>query len=192
MSTALVIVDVTRDLGEGGALEVPGGEDVAAAISHHLVTHGDSYAHVVATRDGHVDPGPHFSPTPDHVDSWPAHCVAGTPGADLHPALDTTRVEAVFGKGEHHGAPSGFDGICEKDGWSLRAWLHARGVDAVDVVGLTTDHGVRATALDAVRHGFATRVPLALTAGWSKITTDAACEDMRAHGVELSGAPVLH
>ncbi|MGH8870247.1 MAG: isochorismatase family protein [Actinomycetes bacterium] len=191
MSTSLVVVDVQNDFCEGGSLEVAGASEVAAAITRYLTEHAHEYAHVVATRDHHMDPGPHFSDEPDFVDSWPPHCLAGTPGADFHPALDTSSFETVFLKGERHGAYSGFEGISEDDGWSLRAWLHARGVDAIDVLGLTTDHCVRLTALDGVMHGFATRVLLDYTAGVSKVTTDAALEEMREHGVTLVGAPVL-
>jgi nicotinamidase/pyrazinamidase len=70
---------------------------------------------------------------------------------------------------------------------ALADWLRARGVDAVDVVGIATDHCVRATALDAVAEGFATRVLLPLTAGVSGVTTDAALDQLRTAGVELEG-----
>jgi len=64
-------------------------------------------------------------------------------------------------------------------------------VEELDVAGIATDHCVRATALDAARHGFATRVLLRLTAGVNPVTTGAALDEMRAAGVELAGAPVL-
>src|SRR3712207_2384565 len=108
MSRALLVVDVQNDFCEGGSLAVAGGAAVAAAISAHVAS--SSYDHVVATRDYHVDPGSHFSETPDFVDSWPVHCVAGTPGASFHPELDVTAVEAVFSKGAHAAAYSGFEG----------------------------------------------------------------------------------
>jgi len=191
MTRALVVVDVQNDFCEGGSLAVAGGADVASAISRHLAEHGAEYAHVVASRDHHVDPGGHFADEPDYVDSWPRHCVSGTPGAELHPNLDASALEAVFAKGERQAAYSAFEGISETDGYSLRAWLHARGVDALDVAGLTTDHCVRATALDAVMLGFATRVLLALTAGVRPDTTEHALDEMREHGVDLVGFPVL-
>ena len=97
------------------------------------------------------------------MDTWPPHCVVGTGGVDLHPALDHGPLEAVFDKGEHAAAYSGFEGRSHRT--PLADWLRARGVDAVDVVGIATDHCVRATALDAVGNGFATRVLLNLTAG---------------------------
>ena len=106
---ALIIVDVQNDFCEGGSLAVTGGAAVARAISARLAgDHG--YDHVVATKDFHIDPGGHFSDHPDYVDSWPRHCVAETPGADFHPDLDTSAVEAVFRKGAYAAAYSGFEG----------------------------------------------------------------------------------
>ncbi|MEU4739384.1 isochorismatase family protein [Actinosynnema sp. NPDC023658] len=162
MSKALIVVDVQNDFCEGGSLAVTGGAAVAAAISAHVAS--SSYDHVVATRDYHVDPGSHFSETPDFVDSWPVHCVAGTAGASFHPELDVTAVEAVFSKGAYEAAYSGFEGA-SGGGEQLVEWLRARGVEQVDVVGIATDHCVRATALDAASAGFATTVLLDLTAG---------------------------
>jgi nicotinamidase/pyrazinamidase len=185
MTRALVVVDVQNDFCEGGSLAVAGGADVAAAISEHVRAHAADYAHVVATRDHHVDPGGHFAEQPDFVDTWPAHCVVGTDGVELHPRLEREPLEAVFDKGEHAAAYSGFEG--RSDGVALADWLRARGVDAVDVVGIATDHCVRATALDAVAEGFATRVLLPLTAGVSGVTTDAALDQLRTAGVELEG-----
>jgi nicotinamidase/pyrazinamidase len=185
MPRALIVVDVQNDFCEGGSLAVAGGADVAARITEHLRTAGGGYAHVVATRDHHVDPGGHFAEQPDFLDTWPAHCVVGTPGVELHENLDRGPVEAVFDKGEHAAAYSGFEGAA--DGVPLADWLRARGVDAVDVVGIATDHCVRATALDAVGHGFATRVLLDLTAAVAEATTEAALDQLRTAGVELDG-----
>ena len=186
MTRALVVVDVQNDFCEGGSLAVAGGAHVAAAISEHARAHAADYAHVVATRDHHVDPGGHFAEQPDFVDTWPAHCVVGTDGVELHPRLEREPIEAVFDKGEHAAAYSGFEGSADEV--PLADWLRAHGVDAVDVVGIATDHCVRATALDAVGEGFATRVLLPLTAGVSEATTDAALDQLRAAGVELEGA----
>ena len=185
MTRALLVIDVQNDFCEGGSLAVSGGADVAAAISEHARTAAGDYAHVVATRDHHVDPGGHFSPSPDFVDSWPAHCVVGTGGVELHPRLDREPIEAVFDKGEYAAAYSGFE--ARSDGTPLAEWLRSRGVDAVDVVGIATDHCVRATALDAVGNGFATRVLLPLTAGVAEATTEAALDQLRTAGVELEG-----
>ncbi|MEU5690264.1 isochorismatase family protein [Actinosynnema sp. NPDC020468] len=186
MAKALIVVDVQNDFCEGGSLAVAGGAAVAAAISAHVAAGG--YDHVVATRDYHVDPGSHFSATPDFVDSWPVHCVAGTAGASFHPELDVTPVEAVFSKGAYAAAYSGFEGA-SGGGEQLTDWLRAHDVDAVDVVGIATDHCVRATALDAVAAGFATTVLLDLTAGVSRATVDGALERLAAAGVVLEGTP---
>ncbi|MQA79937.1 MAG: isochorismatase family protein [Streptosporangiales bacterium] len=190
MAKALVIVDVQNDFCEGGALAVAGGSDVAAAITDLIVQRRSDYAQVVATRDNHIDPGSHFSDEPDYVDSWPRHCVAGSPGAEFHPALDASRVDAVFNKGEFTAGYSGFEGETH-DAEPLDEWLHDRDVDTLDVVGIATDHCVRATAADAARAGFTTRVLLDLTAGVSRETTDKALDELRAAGVELAGTPVL-
>ena len=182
---ALIVVDVQNDFCEGGSLPVTGGAAVAATISERLRAGGGPWDRVVATRDHHIDPGAHFSPTPDFLESWPAHCVVGTEGVELHPALDRGPIEAVFDKGEHAAAYSGFEGAA--DGVSLGDWLRGHDVDAVDVVGIATDHCVRATALDAVGQGFATRVLLHLTAGVTDGTTDAAIEEMAAAGAQMEG-----
>jgi nicotinamidase/pyrazinamidase len=186
MTRALVVVDVQNDFCEGGSLAVTGGAAVAAAISEHVRTASADYAHVVATRDHHIDPGAHFAEQPDFLDTWPAHCVVGTGGVELHPALDREPIEAVFDKGEYAAAYSGFE--ARSAGTPLADWLRERGVDAVDVVGIATDHCVRATALDAVGAGFATRVLLPLTAGVAEATTEAALEQLRTAGVELEGS----
>jgi len=191
MTKALVIVDVQNDFCEGGSMGVAGGADVAAAIAAYVRAHRDEYADVVATRDYHVDPGAHFSDDPDFVDSWPAHCVAGTPGASFHPAFAETEVDAVFSKGAHTAAYSGFEGSDDASGTPLGTWLRERGVDTVDVVGIATDHCVRATAADAAAAGLSTRVLLDLTAGVARPTTDRALTELRAAGVELSGEPVV-
>ena len=183
---ALIIVDVQNDFCEGGSLAVTGGADVAREVSEHVSRHAADYDHVVATADWHVDPGPHFSSTPDFVDSWPVHCVAATAGADFHPALDVTPIEAVFEKGHYSAAYSGFEGT-QHDGTTLTEWLTARGVEQVDVVGIATDYCVRATATDAATLGFTTRVLLDLTAGVSPATTESAVDALRAAGVEIVG-----
>lgn len=180
---ALIIVDVQSDFCEGGSLAVTGGSDVARKVTDLLAQH--DYDHVVATKDWHVDPGAHFSETPDYRDSWPRHCEVGTPGVDFHPALDASVVEAVFHKGHYSAAYSGFEGATEGEGVGLADWLRAHDVDAVDVVGVATDYCVKATAADAVDAGFTTRVLLHLTAGVSPTTTAAAVDTLRAAGVEV-------
>jgi nicotinamidase/pyrazinamidase len=185
MSRALIVVDVQNDFCEGGSLAVAGGAAVAARITEYLGV--SDYAAVVATRDYHVDPGAHFSPEPDYVDTWPPHCRVGTPGAEFHPNLDTGRIEAVFSKGAHSAAYSGFEGTAES-GEGLADWLRDKGIDTVDVCGIATDYCVRATALDARAAGLRTRVLLGLTAGVAPETTASALDRMRTAGIELAGA----
>jgi nicotinamidase/pyrazinamidase len=182
MARALIIVDVQNDFCEGGSLAVAGGASVAERINARSGS-GD-YAEVVATRDYHVDPGEHFSDHPDFVRSWPPHCVAGTPGASFHPSLDVALIRAVFSKGEYAAAYSGFEGT-SPEGAGLADWLRAREVDEVDVVGIATDYCVRATALDAARAGFTTRVLTDLTAGVAPESTAAALDELRAAGVTV-------
>jgi nicotinamidase/pyrazinamidase len=179
---ALIIVDVQNDFCEGGSLAVTGGAKVAADVSTHA--RRSAYDHVVATRDHHVDPGAHFSDTPDFVDSWPPHCRVGTPGASFHPELDVAPIEAVFDKGAHTAAYSGFEGA-EPNGTGLLEWLADRGVTEVDVVGIATDHCVRATALDAAAAGLQVTVLLDLCAGVAPESTERAITELRAAGVTV-------
>lgn len=195
MHRALIVVDVQNDFCEGGSLAVAGGADVAAAITDLVgQTAGSCYRYVVATRDHHIDPGDHFSDTPDYQHSWPVHCVAGTEGSGFHPnfapALASGAIDAVFDKGAHTAAYSGFEGA-DENGTPLADWLHAHAVSEVDVVGIATDHCVRATALDALRAGLRTHVLLDLTAGVAAHSTERALAELRAAGAELTGKPVL-
>jgi nicotinamidase/pyrazinamidase len=190
VSRALIIVDVQNDFCEGGSLAVTGGAAVAAGISLVLSSKPERWDHVVATKDWHIDPGRHFSDHPDYLDTWPVHCVAGSSGSDFHPELKTDRIEAVFHKGEHAGAYSGFEGHTE-DGETLAAWLRERDVNEVEVVGIATDHCVRATSLDAKANGFATTVLLDLTAGVADGTTQAALKEFQTAGIATSGTPVV-
>ncbi|GAA0907273.1 isochorismatase family protein [Streptomyces thermoalcalitolerans] len=207
MRRALIVVDVQNDFCEGGSLAVAGGADVAAAITE-LIGQGSppgpggtgssgdfaGYHHVVATRDHHIEPGGHFADEPDYAQSWPAHCVAGTEGVGFHPnfapAVASGAIDAVFDKGAYSAAYSGFEGT-DENGVSLADWLRDHEIDEVDVVGIATDHCVRATALDAVKEGFRTRVLLDFTAGVSQETTERALEELRQAGVELMGKPVV-
>jgi nicotinamidase/pyrazinamidase len=111
--------------------------------------------------------------------------VAGTAGAAFHPALDVAPIQAVFDKGEFTAAYSGFEGA-EPHGTSLTDWLRARGVTRVDLAGIATDYCVRATALDALRAGFAVTVLADLTAGVAPGTTAAALDEMRAAGATVT------
>jgi nicotinamidase/pyrazinamidase len=190
MKQALIVVDVQNDFCEGGSLPVAGGARVASDISellHHWTRQdpkSPAYDVVVATKDHHIDPGSHWSETPDFVDSWPVHCKVGTDGEAFHPNLDPQPFDAVFLKGEHAAAYSGFEGR-NGDGTTLASWLRNHGVEQVDVCGLATDHCVRATALDAVSNGFATRLLPDLCAGVAPESTEKALAEMREAGVNV-------
>jgi nicotinamidase/pyrazinamidase len=193
---ALIIVDVQNDFCEGGSLAVAEGGAVAAAIASYVAENPDRYAAIVATADWHESPGAHFAQSPeepDFVDSWPPHCVADTHGAQFHPAIAATiaQADAVFRKGAHTAAYSGFEGSTREGDREigLGEWLTECGVGQVDVVGIATDHCVRATALDAAAAGLGTRVLLDLTAAVAPQTTTVALAQLREAGVELSGRP---
>ena len=208
MSRALIIVDVQNDFCEGGSLAVPGGAAVAGAISEYLDAHNREFDYVVATQDWHIDPGSHFSDTPDYKDSWPRHCVAGTRGAELHPDLDTEYVDAYFRKGQFAAAYSGFEGLLapedavptgerqagglpggdalesDEDAIGLDDWLQSHDVEDLVVVGIATDYCVKATALDAVQAGYGVTVVRSLTAGIAEDLEDTVAE------LELGGADI--
>jgi nicotinamidase/pyrazinamidase len=185
---ALVVVDVQNDFCEGGALGVPGGAAVAAAISAYARGHADDYAVVVATRDWHVDPGAHFAPSgtpPDYTETWPVHCRAGTPGAAFHPALALPEGTVVVSKGEHAAAYSGFDGVDEQ-GRPLDVVLRERGITDIDVVGIATSFCDKATALDAASLGYRTRLLRSLCADVAGADTDATVAALAAAGVAVA------
>ncbi|MDJ0456248.1 isochorismatase family protein [Arthrobacter sp. NQ7] len=209
MSRALIIVDVQNDFCEGGSLAVTGGAAVAGAISEYLDAHNSEFDYVVATQDWHIEPGSHFSDSPDYKDSWPPHCVAGTRGAELHPDLDTEYIDAYFRKGQYAAAYSGFEGLLapedavptgerqaggmpgslditdpDGDAIGLDDWLQSHDVEDVVVVGLATDYCVKATALDAVQAGYGVTVVRSLTAGIAEDLEDAVAE------MELGGADI--
>ena len=190
MKRALVVVDVQNDFCEGGSLPVTGGAQVAHDIAG-LVQRWEqkgpdapAFDHVVATKDHHVDPGDHWSSDPDFVDSWPVHCRVGTDGEAFHANLDPRPFDAIFLKGEHQAAYSGFEGRTTA-GAGLADWLRKHGVTEVDICGIATDHCVRATALDAAAEGFRTRVLTPLCAGVAPETTEAALVAMRDAGVDV-------
>jgi nicotinamidase/pyrazinamidase len=140
---------------------------------------------VVATKDHHVDPGDHWAKEPDFVDTWPVHCRVGTDGEAFHPNLDPQPFDAVFLKGEHQAAYSGFEGT-SADGTALADWLRGREIEHVDVCGIATDHCVRATVLDAVEHGFGVRLLTELCAGVAPESTQKALAEMREAGAEIA------
>ena len=147
MARALLIIDFQNDFTSGGALAVPGGDEIAGPVKRLA----DQFDHVFATRDWHP---------PDHASfateggPWPVHCVQGTHGAELHPGMRDVEVEAIVDVGVETD-DEGYSGF-EKS--RLADLLHEAGVDEVAVVGLATDYCVRASAIDACREGFDTTV----------------------------------
>ena len=191
MSSALLIVDVQNDFTEGGALAVEGGDAVASGITEFLAAHADDYAVIVASRDWHDpegDNGGHFSGSPDYVDSWPVHCVAGTEGAEYDPLLATDAVTHHIRKGQGRPAYSLFEGVTDAGG-TVASVLTEAGVVSADVVGIATDHCVRATALDAIEHGVHVRVLTDLVAGVAPDSSQAALAELAHAGAELAESP---
>lgn len=182
-AAALIVVDVQNDFCEGGALPVSGGtqaaEDIATFINGIWNLEewwGDeTYRLIVASRDFHdqySDNGGHFSDNPDFKNTWPRHCVIGTKGAELHPAVARIRFDRLFSKGYKAPAYSAFQGVgCNE---YLDTYLKRHGITHVDVVGIAGDYCVRQTALDAVRLGYKTSVLPGLIAsvGGRKATYD--------------------
>lgn len=148
----LVIVDAQNDFCPGGALATSRGDAVARDIAK--LVRETSYDIIAATQDWHIEPEGHFATEPDFIDTWPVHCVAGSQGAAMHAALADAPIDAYFHKGAYTAAYSGFEAECTDDGASLAQWLRDRGVKGLDIVGIATDHCVRATALDALKEGF--------------------------------------
>lgn len=190
MGKALFIIDVQNDFTEGGALGVDGGAAVAAGITELLARSSRDYDHVFASRDWHDadnDNGGHFatSAAPDFVDSWPVHCVAGTEGAEYHPALDTSFVDIHVRKGQGKPAYSIFEGTTT-DGSTVAAVLDELGVTEIDVAGIATDYCVRASALDALGAGRSVRVLTDLVAGVAAASSAAALVELDAAGAELT------
>ena len=184
MPRALIIVDVQPTFCEGGALPVEGGNAVAQAVARFVDDHRGDYALIATTQDWHIDPGAHFSETPDFVDTWPPHGVAGTAEAELHPALTHVNADVTMKKGQYEAAYSGFEGTTE-DGSTLEQALRDAGITDVDVVGLAESHCVASTAIDAAHAGFTTRVLSDLTVPVTEELGKAAREKMRAEGVTL-------
>ena len=207
MAKALIIVDVQNDFCAGGALATDRGAKVASLISEYVEDNHHRYEAVVTTQDWHIDPGAHFSDTPDFVDSWPVHCVANTEGAEIHPNLDTDYIEAYFRKGRYEAAYSGFEGLqapeesvmtgehepgatLDDEGpkTPLADWLDEHEIQDVDIVGIATDYCVLATAKDAVDAGYETRVLIDLTAPVHENKLDEIIAEMEDEGITVKQA----
>jgi nicotinamidase-related amidase len=186
MAEALIIVDFQRDFTPpGGALAVPRGDEIAVRLNE--LAHDPRFAAVVATRDWH--PAGHRS-FREQGGPWPSHCVQDTPGAQLHPGLDSGRIDAVIDKGT---APD-TDGYSAFESEELRVLLREQDVTAVTVVGLATDYCVLNTARDALREGLAVTVDTSATRAVDVNPGDGerALEELRALGAvvaDLSARP---
>jgi nicotinamidase/pyrazinamidase len=193
----LLVVDVQNDFCPGGALGVPGGDEVVPAINRIA----RRFAHVVLTQDWH--PPGHASFASAHPGRksfepvelaygrqilWPDHCVQQTLGASFHPALDVPRVELVIRKGFHPAIDSysAFRENDRKTPTGLAGYLRERGFERVTLCGLATDFCVLYSAIDAREAGFAATVLLdACRALDVEGSLALALEAMRAAGVEL-------
>jgi nicotinamidase/pyrazinamidase len=180
MARALIIVDYQNDFARpDGALSVPAGEEIAGAINAHAVSGG--YDFVLATRDWHPRDHGSFAA---QGGPWPEHCVEGTEGAELHPDLDTSQIDAIVDKGHDPGT----DGYSGFEATGLAERLRGRGVDELTIVGLATDYCVLNTARDALREGFGVRVDPAAVRGVDVEPGDSAraLDELRAAGASVA------
>ena len=186
---ALLIVDFQNDFCPGGALPVAEGDRIAGPVNALL----DSFDLVVATRDWH--PPDHGSFVGVEVDAdkwrgadppsiWPVHCVQGTDGAELHPALDRAKIDVVIDKGQDPNS-QGYSGFQDT---TLAELLRERGVERLFVTGLATDYCVKNTVLDARRIGFEVTVVEDAVRGVDVEPGDSerALEEMEGAGAELA------
>src|SRR5688572_1639932 len=176
MADALLIIDFQNDFTPGGALAVPEGDEIGPAVR----ALADQYEVIVATRDWHP---PDHSSFAAQGGPWPVHCVTGTHGAELHPAMDGIELDALVDVGRERD-DQGYSGFEKSD---LAQILRAKGVDRVVVCGLATDYCVRASAIDACREGFGVIVATDAIRGVEVEPGDSerAIEDMREAGARL-------
>lgn len=145
---------------------------------------------MIASRDWHDgdnDNGGHFHPEPDYVDTWPEHCVSGTPGAEYHPALAVDEIDVHVRKGQGIPAYSAFEGVADEGG-TLHEVLDRAGIDEVEIAGIATDYCVRATALDALASGRSVTVLSDLIAGVAPDSSAAALDELAAAGARITPA----
>ena len=199
---ALLLIDIQNDFVPGGQLAVPDGDAVIPLVNA-LRPH---FELVVASQDWH--PAGHQSFASSHAGRapfdqidlhglpqtlWPDHCVQETPGAALHPALDTRRVEAIFRKGmvPEIDSYSAFYDNGHRKATGLADYLRGRGATAVYLAGLAGDYCVYYSALDAVAEGFATHIITDATRPISAEGFRAALADMQAKGIHLLESQTL-
>ena len=190
MTRALLVIDVQVDFCEGGALACQGGAAVAKAITQHIQRNQSHYDVIIASRDWHTPnslndghfPAPGIAP--DFVNTWPLHCIAGEPGAEYHGNLDASLIDLHIKKGQNANGYSIFAGT-DDSGRGFLQITKELGISEVDVVGIATDYCVRASSLDANKHGLPVRVITSLTAGVDQQSTESAIDEMVDAGVNV-------
>jgi nicotinamidase/pyrazinamidase len=191
VARALFIIDVQNDFTEGGALGVDGGAAVAAGISSLLAKHPLRYDYVFASRDWHNavgGNGGHFAAAgadPDFTGTWPVHCVADTDGAGYHRDLVLPEATVHIRKGQGEPGYSIFAGV-DASGTRTGELLTRYAVTDVDIVGIATDHCVRASGLDALEHGQRVRVLTDLIVGVSPDASTVALAELAHAGATIS------
>lgn len=197
MSHALIVIDVQNDFCPGGALAVPGGDEIVAGINARMA---EAEA-VILTQDWH--PAGHASFASSHPGKapydmtdmpygpqvlWPDHCVQGTDGAAFHPDLATDHADMIVRKGYRPQIDS-YSAFFENDRTTptgLDGYLRTRGIDTLTLVGLATDFCVNYSALDAAKLGYQVTVDTPLCRAIDlEGSLSAALTDMQAAGVTL-------
>jgi nicotinamidase/pyrazinamidase len=171
---ALLVIDVQYDFCPGGALAVPGGDEIVPGINALM----KKFPAVILTQDWH--PEGHSSFASQHEGRapmemiempygpqilWPDHCVQGSRGAEFHDDLDVNRADLIIRKGFRREVDS-YSAFFENDHETptgLEGYLRTRGIDKVTLVGLATDFCVNFSAVDAAKLGFETEVREDLT-----------------------------
>jgi len=181
--SALLLVDVQNDFCPGGALAVPNGDRVIPVLNTLAAQFAEVGLPVFASRDWHPPDTTHFK---SQGGPWPPHCVAGTPGAAFHPALQLPADAIVVSKGQDKkdDGYSAFEGTTP-EGRQLSDELRARNVTDLVVGGLATDYCVRASVLDACRAGFRVTVLTDAVAGIGADDSARALEEMKKAGARL-------
>jgi nicotinamidase/pyrazinamidase len=181
--SALLLVDVQNDFCPGGALPVPNGDRVIPVLNKLAAQFAEVGLPVFASRDWHPPDTRHFK---SQGGPWPPHCIAGTPGAAFHPALQLPPDAIVVSKGQdkQDDGYSAFEGA-SSDGRALADHLRERGITHLSVGGLATDYCVRASVLDARRAGIDVTIVAGGVAGIGEETTRRALEEMQAAGARM-------
>jgi len=176
-----------------GELPVTDGEQIVSPVNQLIAAFAVSKdAAIFTTQDWHPAVTAHFSETPDFATNWPVHCVAGTPGAELHPDIvvpaTATRIVKGFEalkNGADDTSYSGYFGVTEGI-LTLPEWLGDRGISKVVLGGLALDYCVGKTALDIRnRMGIAVQVAFDATRSISDESEAAMLHDFQNAGVEI-------